>query len=122
MIALHLEFALLITAIIFLFIFALSRWYFGITNWSSLAVALAVAIVLLAVIFPMSSVYQVRRKKLLLGIYLIFYLFAFIVLITYIIDKASHDRIPLHILAKDQMCRWEGAPMATRSMTDTIVF
>jgi len=93
MFAVSLELSLLVTAIIFLFIFALARWYFCITIWSSLAMALAISIVVLGATFPMSSVYQERRKQMLVCLYLLFYFFAFVILFTYIIERASHDRI-----------------------------
>jgi hypothetical protein len=121
MIVATLEFSLLVAATIFIFIFAISRWYFGITSWSSLALAFTIGAVVLSAVFPMSSVYQVRRKQLLVGLYLLFYFFAFVVILTYVIERASHDQIPREEAERD-ICVLKNVPTVSRSMTDTIVF
>ena len=83
---------LLIYLCVIITIFIISRWKFRTNAWSSLAVSLVIGLVVLSIIFPMSSLYHVRKQKALVFIYILIVAITIIVVIVYIIDKASKDR------------------------------
>ena len=93
MIGLTLEMVLLVYSVLVLAMFSISRWKFQISFWSSLAISVLFGFIILSILYPMSSLYQVRKKKGLVGLYLFIIIITFIIIVAYVIDKASWDRI-----------------------------
>lgn len=90
---LSLEIALVAYAAVVVSIFSIARWKYQITTWSSAALAAVFGLIILSAIFPISSLYQMRKKHGLVGLYLIIIAITIIIVLVYIADKASHDRV-----------------------------
>ena len=90
---LSLEIALVAYAAVVISIFAVARWRYQITTWSSAALSLVLGLIILSVVFPVSSLGQMRKKRGLVFLYLIIVAITIIVVLIYIADKASNDRV-----------------------------
>jgi amino acid permease len=92
MLSVAIEIALATYGFIFITVFSLSRWKYNTTFWSSLAISILFSTIVLLIIYPISRIYDVRKKKAFVGLYLLILAVGIIILVAYIFDKATKDQ------------------------------
>ena len=78
-------------AITAIFVFLFLVWY-GIRSWSALIFALAVALVVMFIVTPISSVDDVMQDEPEYGVYVALILISFLLILIYLVEQVFRDR------------------------------
>jgi hypothetical protein len=87
----YLNSAILVYFVLLILTYLIARFVFFISNWSSIIVAVTIALIATAAICPMSSVDKSMENSPLLSFYMLIYVISIILILFYILDKSSRD-------------------------------